>query len=227
LTKILIVEDDEVLNKLVADWLLGSGYDVESAYDGKSAMDILRAGSFDIVLLDWDLPEKSGLDILREFRSRGGKARVIMLTAKNHISDKELGLDLGADDYLTKPFAIKELSARIRALLRRPGEVISDVVVAGDVQIELGKHRLTKNGLEIHLQPRDFSLLEFLMRYPNQIFSADVLLSRVWSTDSEASPDALRSSIKRIRKALDEPGDNESKSIIKTIPRVGYTLRVE
>ncbi len=227
MTKILIIEDDEVLNKLVGDWLLGAGYDVESAFDGTTGMDILRAGSFDIVLLDWDLPEKSGLDILREFRSRGGKSRVIMLTAKNHLSDKELGLDLGADDYLTKPFALKELAARIRAILRRPAEVINDVLVAGDIQIDLGKHRLTKNGVDIHLQPRDFSLLEFLMRYPNQIFSADVLLSRVWSSDSEASPDALRTSIKRIRKALDEQGNDESKSIIKNIPRVGYTLRID
>lgn len=227
MTKILIIEDDEVLNKLVGDWLLGAGYDVESAFDGTTGMDILRAGSFDIILLDWDLPEKSGLDILREFRSRGGKSRVIMLTAKNHLSDKELGLDLGADDYLTKPFALKELAARIRAILRRPAEVINDVLVAGDIQIDLGKHRLTKNGVDIHLQPRDFSLLEFLMRYPNQIFSADVLLSRVWSSDSEASPDALRTSIKRIRKALDEQSNDESKSIIKNIPRVGYTLRVD
>lgn len=227
MAKILIIEDDEVLNKLVGDWLLGAGYDVESAFDGTTGMDILRAGSFDIILLDWDLPEKSGLDILREFRSRGGKSRVIMLTAKNHLSDKELGLDLGADDYLTKPFALKELAARIRAILRRPADVINDVLVAGDIQIDLGKHRITKNGVDIHLQPRDFSLLEFLVRYPNQIFSADVLLARVWSSDSEASPDALRTSIKRIRKALDEQSNDESKSIIKNIPRVGYTLRID
>ncbi len=227
MTKILIVEDDEVLSKLVGDWLLGAGYDVETASDGITAIDILRAGSFDVVVLDWDLPGKSGLDVLREFRSRGGKARVIMLTAKSLLSDKELGLDLGADDYLTKPFAIKELSARIRALLRRPAEVMTDVLVAGDIQIDLGKHRLTKNGVEIHLQPRDFSLLEFLMRYPNQIFSAEVLLARVWSSDSEASADALRTSVKRIRKALDEQNNDESKSIIKTVPRVGYTVRIE
>lgn len=226
MAKILIVEDDAVLASLISDWLIGAGYDVESIQDGMEAAHLLKLGGFDMIVLDWDLPGKNGIDILREFRSGGGKAPVIMLTAKNMLADKEQGLDIGADDYVTKPFAMKELAARIRAVMRRPTDVVlSDVLRSGDLALDLNSHRLTKGGVEVHLQPRDFALLEFFMRHPNQIFSADVLLARVWSSESEASIDALRTSIKRVRRAIDGAGQDDSNSIIKTIPKLGYTFR--
>lgn len=225
--KILIIEDDKVLCTLISDWLLGDGYSVEQVHDGIDAADLLKLGGFDLVVLDWDLPRKSGIDVLRESRLRGDKTPIIMLTAKSLVMEKEQGLDIGADDYLTKPFAMKELAARIRAVLRRPQEMLSQVLKAGDVQLDLNKHRLTKGGVDVHLQPKDFALLEFFMRNPNRIFSAEVLLARVWESESEASPDALRTAIKRIRQVLDNKDAEDSSSIIKTIPRVGYTLRAD
>jgi DNA-binding response OmpR family regulator len=209
----------------VSDWLIGAGYLVEAVHNGIDGSDMLKLGGFDLVVLDWDLPGKPGIEILRESRQRGDKTPIIMLTAKSMIDDKEKGLDFGADDYLTKPFAMRELAARIRAALRRPAGFHSQVLKAGEIELDLTEHRVKKAGVEIHLQPKDFALLEFLMRHPNRIFSSDVLLARVWESESEASADALRTSIKRIRRALDAKDVDESASIIKNIPRVGYTVR--
>jgi DNA-binding response OmpR family regulator len=223
--KILIVDDDKHLCACVSDWLLRDNYEVETVHDGMKGSDVLIGGGFDLVVLDWNLPGKSGVDLLKEFRDQGGVTPVILLTGKNSIDDKEEGFDVGADDYLTKPFQMKELSARIRAILRRPPQMLSSALKHGDIELDSNKHRLTRGGLDVHLSPRDFALFEFFMRNPQRIFSADVLLSRVWQTDSEATPEALRAAIRRIRRALDEPDQDESSSIIRNVPRVGYTLR--
>lgn len=225
MSKILIIEDDRVLASLISDWFTGAGYNVESVYDGVGAAHLLKIGGFDMVILDWDLPGKSGIDVLREYRSAGGKTPVIMLTAKSMLEYKEKGLDLGADDYLTKPFAMKELAARVRAVMRRPSEVVlCDVIELGDLILNLKEHKLTRGGIEVRMQPRDFALLEFFMRHPNQIFSSEALLSRVWSTESEATIEALRTSVKRVRQAIDADGEE---SRIKTFPKLGYTLRAD
>ncbi len=227
LAKILLIEDDKTLCALVSDWLIGQRHSVESVHDGRKADDLLKLGGFDLIVLDWDLPFKSGLELLKDFRERGGQTPVIMLTAKDGLSDKERGLDVGADDYVTKPFAVKELAARIRAILRRPPEILSEVLIRGDIKLDPNKHELTKAGVELRLQPKDFALLEFFMRNPNRIFSSDVLLARVWESESEATADALRTSIKRIRRTIDDTNEDGSTSIIRTIPRVGYTLRTD
>src|SRR5262249_55531986 len=135
------------------------------------------------------------------------------------------GLDSGADDYVTKPFSLKELSARIRALLRRPAAIVPNVVEVGNLSLDSTRYRVLKNGVEVQLMPRDFALLEFLMRHVDLVFSAEQLLLRVWENDSEASPEALRTAIKRLRKKLDD-GDDEAESLIENIPRVGYRLRM-
>jgi len=223
--KILLIDDDKHLCACISDWLLRDNYQVEALHDGKQGSDILTGGGFDLVILDWNLPGKSGVEILKEYRDQGGDTPVILLTGKNTIDDKEHGFDVGADDYLTKPFLMKELSARIRAILRRPAQMLSSKLKNGNLELDLDKHRLTRGGVEIHLSPRDFSLLEFFMRNPHRIFNSETLLSRVWQTDSEATPEALRASIRRIRKSLDEPDQTESNSIIRTVPKVGYTLR--
>jgi DNA-binding response OmpR family regulator len=150
---------------------------------------------------------------------------ILMLTGKDSMADKIAGLDVGADDYLTKPFSLKELSARVRALLRRPAVVVSNVLELGSLRLDTQKHRLTKDGAEIQLMPRDFALLEFFMRNPDIVFSSEALLNRVWNDESEAGSDALRTSIKRLRKKLDS-GDNEADSVIENIPRVGYRFRL-
>ncbi len=225
MAKILIIDDDPTLCGLVSDWFSGQNYSVEVVYDGLAGLDMLLLGGFDLIVLDWDLPGKSGIELLQEYRRRGGQTPVIMLTAKCDSTEIERGFDYGADDYVTKPFGVKELTARVRAVLRRPREMLAEVLVAGEVHLNRAKHHVTRGGVEVRLQPKDFALLEFFMRNPGQVFSTDVLLARVWASDSEASIDALRTAIKRIRQAIDTADGDVSRSIIKTVPRVGYTLQ--
>jgi len=164
------------------------------------------------------------VEILKRYRNMSGMTPVLMLTGRGHVENKEQGFDAGADDYLTKPFAVRELSARIRALLRRPQGLQTTVFKCGNLELDASKHRVTVAGAEVHLLPRDFALLEFFMRHQDQVFSAEALISRVWSTDSDATPEGLRTAIKRIRKKIDVHED-ETKSAIETIPRVGYRFR--
>ncbi len=219
---ILLVEDDQDLAATVTDHLVSERYTVEHAADGLIAEEMLTITSFDLLILDWSLPGKTGIEICREFRARGGRAPIIMLTGRRQIEEKEEGLDTGADDYLTKPFSLRELSARVRALLRRPEQVISSVLTVGDLTLDLIEHSLSKNGEHIHLQKQDFALLEFLMRHPNQVFTPEALINRVWSVESEATAESVRSAIKRLRQKLDNSKDENS--LIENIPRVGYRL---
>lgn len=223
--KILVVEDDEDLADMVSSWLESERHTVEVANDGTLARDLLKLSSFDVIVLDWDLPGMSGIEVLKEFRGQGGNTPIIMLTGKSEISDKEAGLGTGADDYLTKPFAVRELGARIRALLRRPGNLQSSVLRAGNLELDSAKHRVVVAAQEVHLLPRDFALLEFFLRHQDEVFSVEALLTRVWSSDSDATTEGLRTAIKRIRKKIDGDGGDESKSLIETIPRIGYRLR--
>lgn len=222
--KILVVEDDGDLAEMVVSWLENERYTVEHAADGSLARDLLKLSSYDVVVLDWDLPHVAGIDVLKEFRSNGGQTPIIMLTGKDQIDDKERGLGTGADDYLTKPFAIRELGARVKALLRRPAAINVTTLKVGKLEMDAAKHRLTVSGQEVHLLPRDFALLEFLMRHKDDVFSAEALITRVWSSDSDASPEGLRTAIKRIRKKIDV-GEDESASMIENIPKIGYRLR--
>jgi len=225
MAKILLVEDDKDLSATVEVWLEAEHHTVSCAYDGAEGQHRMKHEEFDVIVLDWDLPHMPGIEILKHYRANRGVTPIIMLTAKGTIADREAGLDTGADDYLTKPFSLKELSARIRALLRRPREVVSDVLQVGAIALDPVKHRVTKNGAEVMLLPRDFALLEFFMRNVDQVFSTDALLQRVWDDDSEATSDALRTSIKRLRKKLDDSEDDEGSSFIENLPRVGYRLK--
>lgn len=221
MSKILLVEDDQGLAKLVRNWLSLEHHTVEYVEDGEEALHRLKINEYDLIILDWSLPKMTGLDVLQEFRGFGGNTPVIMLTGKDSISDKELGFDTGADDYLTKPFHGKELTARIKALLRRPATLVSDVLKVGDIVLERADFRVTRNGQEVRLLPKEFALLEFFMRYPNKVFSAEALLERVWVSESEATVDAVTSCIKRLRKKLEVDG---AKSPISTVHGVGYKL---
>jgi len=224
--KVLLVEDDKDLTVIVQSWLQSENYALDIAYDGRDGYEYVRQGHYDVIILDWDLPGMSGVDICKKYRAANGTAAVLMLTGKSQISDKELGLDSGADDYLTKPFNMRELSARLRALMRRPTMAVSNVLAAGELKMDPLKHRLTKNGVDIHLLPKDFSLLEFLMRHPDEVFSTEALLQRVWNLDTESGSNAVRTSVKRLRKMLDD-SDDEEKSIIENVRRIGYRLRIE
>lgn len=221
MAKILVVEDEPDFSELVGEWLKNQHHVVEIVGNGEDALDRLRFYKYDIVVLDWMLPGVSGLEVCKTFRSNGGTTPILLLTAKKHVDEKEAGLDAGADDYLTKPFEMKELSARIRALLRRPQAFAGAVLQVGDLVLEPNTYKVTRNGEDLVLLPKEFALLEFLMRYPNQVFSAEALLDRVWSSDSEASPETIRTYIKRLRKKIDIDGHP---SVLSTVHGVGYKL---
>lgn len=221
MAKILIVEDNEDLANTVRTFLMFEHHTVEHLVDGQEASDHLRTFQYELVILDWSLPNLSGLDILKRFRSLGGTTPVLMLTGHDTVSEKEAGLDSGADDYLTKPFHMKELGARVRALLRRPAAVNSNVLEAGNITIDTAKYRVTVNGEPMTLVPREFQLLEFFMRHPNQVFSPEALLNRVWPSDSDATTEALRTALKRLRKKVDPDGN-----LLRTVHGVGYILEV-
>lgn len=221
MAKILLVEDEPDFSELISGWLKNDHYLIESVENGEDAMDRLRFYKYDLVILDWMLPGISGVDVCKRYRSSGGTTPILMLTAKRHVDEKEAGLDAGADDYLTKPFELKELSARIRALLRRPSAFSGNVLKVGNLVLESNSFKVTRDGEDVQLLPKEFALLEFLMRHPNQVFSAEAILDRVWSSDSEASPETIRTYIKRLRKKLDVEG---TPSLLSTVHGVGYKL---
>jgi DNA-binding response OmpR family regulator len=221
MAKILVVEDDESLSRMVSEWLTGEHHSVECSFDGADALEKLQFYEFDLIILDLNLPSMGGIKILREFRASGKTTPVLILTGQDKIEDKEVGLDSGADDYLTKPFHMKELSARVRAVLRRPSSYSGDKLSSRGLELDPGTHTVKVNGNDISLLPKEFQLLEFLMRHPDQVFSADALLNRVWSSASDSSIDALTTCVKRLRKKIDVDG---SPSFIKTVHGVGYKL---
>lgn len=225
MAKILLVEDDMGLQRMVRDWLTFEHHLVETADNGRDGLDKLQFYQYDLVILDWEMPEMTGIEICKEFRSRGGTTPVLMLTGKGTIGDKESGFEAGADDYLTKPFHMKELSMRLKSLLRRAGSSLQgDQLKFRELTLEPTSHRVTRDGKDLQLLPKEFALLEFLMRHPNQVFSAEALLSRVWASESDTTVDAVSTCIKRLRKKVDIDGQT---SVIKTVHGVGYKLESE
>jgi DNA-binding response OmpR family regulator len=227
MAKILLIEDDLDLSDTLVRWLVGEHYTVELVHDGKEGYQRLKLCEYDVVIVDWNLPGMTGLEICQQYRNDHGTAPILMLTGKAAAAEKATGLDAGADDYLTKPFSLVELCARLRALLRRTarsGQVVSNILKLGNLTIDPRKYIVTKDGQKIHLLPREFALLEFFMRHPDEVFSVETLLQRVWHSDSNASIDAIRTCIKRLREKIDPGQEN---SIIQTVPRVGYRLKVD
>lgn len=226
MAKLLLIDDDADLLSLVADELRAERFVVETAASANDAYAVLNAAGFDLVIVDWQLPDESGLQIIGKLRSKGLKLPIIMLTGKNTIEDKETGFGTGADDYLTKPFNMRELVARIRALLRRASNIVSNSLQYRDIVLDPDAFLVTRSGAEVRLSKVDFALLEFFMRHPGQVFTVEAILGRVWHTDSAASHEGLRAAIRRIRKAL-ESNEDPSESIIENVPRVGYRLRLQ
>lgn len=219
--KILIVEDDLQVASSVKDWLLFEKYLVEHVTTGSEALGMMMAYEYDLVILDINLPRLSGLEVCRRYRDGGGACPILMLTGQDAVDDRANGLDAGADDYLTKPFHLKELSARVRALLRRPATLTSNILKAGNLVLDSAKHSLTVDGVAMHLPRMEFALLEFLMRHPDQIFNASTLLERVWTADSEKSAETIRTTIKKLRNKIDTDG---TPSLIQNVHGVGYKL---
>lgn len=221
MAKILLVEDENPIASMISEWLTREKHTVDVLDNGADALNWLSNASYDVAIIDWGIPELSGVDLCTQFRSKGGKTPILMLTGKDTLKDKLTGLDSGADDYLTKPFDLQELSARVRALLRRPPECNENVLKVMDIELDMVCRTVTKAGREIRLAPKEFAILECFMRNPNQVFSSDNIVSKVWSTDSEAAPDLIRPYINRLRAKLDEDG---TQSVIETVHGMGYKL---
>ena len=221
MSKILIAEDDKNLSRVLRDALTDEQHTVEIAGDGSEALDKLTLYSYDVLILDWNLPLLTGIEVCRKFRAKGGITPIIMLTANSKLNDKSQGFQVGVDDYLTKPFELQELLMRVKALLRRPPVIHVDRWTAGKLVLESDTRKVTKAGREIDLKPREFALLEFLVRNSGTIYSAEELLKAVWSSDEEVGTETIRTHIKKLRAKLDDEGEP---SIIVNVFAVGYKI---
>lgn len=219
--RVLLADDDDAMTATLSEWLKLQGFTVELAQDGAETMERLATGQYDAIVLDWEMPFMNGLEICEKFRAAGGMTPILILTGKSAVEQKEQGLDAGADDYLTKPFHFKEITARLRALLRRPTQIITDQIQIRDIVLNPKTKKVTKDEREISLQPMEYAVLEFLMKHPNEYFSPDHLLRRLWDSDAEVSHDAIYSCIKRVRKKLEV---NEARPLITSQYGVGYRL---
>jgi DNA-binding response OmpR family regulator len=223
MAKVLVIEDDLDLAQTVERYLKGEGFNVDRVGDGNEAASYISAYPYDLILLDWQLPGRSGVEILRDIRSRGLTTPVIMVTGLGSIDNKEKGLETGADDYITKPYEMRELLARVRSVLRRSqGQVTSAILTAGHICLDAKPRRVTVSGETVDLLPKEYQLLHFLMLNANEVFSPTALLDRVWPTDSDSTADAIRSTFKRLRKKVDEEG-----KALKTVYGVGYKIEMD
>jgi Response regulators consisting of a CheY-like receiver domain and a winged-helix DNA-binding domain len=224
---ILVVDDEPTLRETLVDALEADGFRVLSAADGREALIRFRAEHPDLILLDLMLPELSGVEVCRIIRAESG-VPIIMLTAKDSELDKVVGLELGADDYVTKPFSLRELSARVRAQFRRSDQAVAAesapaMVDLGGVQVDLGGHRLLRDGEVLPLKPKAFELLAFLMRHPGQAFTRDQLLEKVWGYDYAGETRTVDVHVHWLRTQIEpDPG---RPAFIHTVRGVGYLFR--
>ncbi len=221
---ILIVEDEAALVTMLRYNLEKEGYRVCDAGDGEEAITMVAERKPDLVVLDWMLPSLSGIEVCRQLRRKPTTRElpIIMLTARGEEGDKIRGLNTGADDYMTKPFSLPELMARVRALLRRVQPVPQKGMLAyGDVTMDLAAHRVTRAERPIHLGPTEFRLLQFFMQHPGNVFSREELLNAVWGPDIYVEPRTVDVHIRRLRKALNTENDGD---IIRTVRAAGYAL---
>jgi DNA-binding response OmpR family regulator len=224
---ILVVDDETTLRETLVDALEAEGFRVVSAADGREALTVFRAERPDLVLLDLMLPELSGIEVCRIIRAESG-VPIVMLTAKDSELDKVVGLELGADDYVTKPFSLRELSARIRALFRRSEQAVAAenppaVVDLGRVQVDIAGHRLLRDGAALPIKPKAFELLLFLLRHPGQVFTRDQLLERVWGYDYAGETRTVDVHVHWLRSQIEE--EPSAPQFIHTVRGVGYGFR--
>ena len=219
--RILVVEDEPKIARFIKKGLTEEGYAVDVARDGEEALAFARAAPYDLIVLDLMLPKIDGITVCRKLRKDDIEVSILILTAKDSIEDRVLGLDAGADDYLVKPFAFAELLARIRALLRRPQAMSSNVLEVGDLVLDVQKHRVERGGVQVELTSRELSLLEYMMRNPCQVLTRTQIMEHVWNYDFYAGSNVVDVYIRYLRKKIDEGHDDK---LIKTMRGVGYSI---
>ena len=226
-THVLVVEDEAALAELLKYNLEKEGYQVRLAMDGEEAMVAADERAPDLVLLDWMLPKASGVEVCRRLRSRQETRNtpIVMLTARGEESDRVRGLDIGADDYITKPFSMTELLARLRAVMRRIRPALAeDKVRVGDIVVDRVAHRVKRGAREVHLGPTEFRILDHLMQHPGRVFSRELLLDAVWGSDVYVEARTVDVHIGRLRKALMVGAETDP---IRTVRSAGYSLDLE
>ena len=220
--KILLAEDEVDLNNVVTRYLKKNGYSVDSVLDGEEALDYLEYSEYDLVILDIMMPKVDGFEVIKKLRDKGNHTSVLMLTARDSADDKVKGLDLGADDYIVKPFDFNELMARIRAVVRRKYGNSSNRFVIGDLILDTSEKSVTRAGKQIELTGKEYEVLEYLMQSKNRILSRDQIKEHVWDFDYEGDSNIIDVLIKNIRKKIDiEAG----KQIIYTKRGLGYVIK--
>ncbi len=221
MAKILHVEDDLDLARVIRRWLEKEGHCVTHLEDATSTIDFLDYSVYDLLILDWELPKRTGQEVLSQYRQEGGTVPVLMLTARSNIEDKLKGFQSGADDYLTKPFDGREFMMRVNALLNRPRVLLKKTPQWDDLSLDIERQVLLRGQVSIKLNKKECQVLEFLMKRPEQIFPANILLNTIWADSDEGTVNALAACIARLRKKIDKPGCN---SYIKNVQGAGYGL---
>jgi DNA-binding response OmpR family regulator len=216
--RVLVVEDEQLLADTLAEGLRRLSMAVDVCYDGDAALERVAMHGYDVVVLDRDLPKVHGDDVCRAMMAAGGEARVLMLTASGEVTDRVAGLRLGADDYLTKPFAFDELVARVQALARRARPALPPVLQRSGVVLDLPRHQVSRDGRHLSLSPKEFAVLEVLMRAEGSVVSAEDLLEKAWDEHADPFTNAVRVAVMTLRRKLGEP------PVIDTLPGAGYRI---
>lgn len=219
--RILVIEDERKIARIIGKALEKEHYAVDLIHDGIEGLLAAKSEPYDALIIDRMLPGKSGTEIITALRKDNIFTPALFLTALGTTKDKTFGLDSGADDYLVKPFAIEELLARVRALLRRPHEAISDILKIGELELNNQQKTVTHQGESINLSSKEYSLLEYLMRNSGQILTKDKIISHVWDFDSNILPNNVEAHIKQLRQKIDKPFGT---SLIKTVRGFGYKI---
>lgn len=220
MSKILLVEDDTGLADRIVDILDGERLTVERTPNGADALQLMLAFGYELIILDWNLPEKDGIQVCRKYRSSGGLTPILMITGNSSIDHKSLGFESGVDDFLCKPFDIRELLMRVRALLKRSQS--GDVLSYGNISLDVTTCNALANGKPLKLRPREMQMLELFLRHPERMFTCDELLRSIWPSEEQATEDAVRVWIHRLRGKL---GDYEGCARLVNQPGQGYSLR--
>jgi DNA-binding response OmpR family regulator len=219
--RVLVVEDEPGIAQFIRQGLSEAGYAVDVAHDGHEALDYAFVAAYDVLVLDILLPKLDGLRVLRALRDRGIKTPVLLLTAKDTVEDRVRGLDVGADDYLVKPFAFPELVARLRALLRRPPLQMAPILRFGDLEMDTARRAVRRGGRLIELSPREFTLLEYLMRHPRHVLTRTQIAEHVWNFDFFSDSNVVDVYIGYLRRKIDRGFD---RPLLQTVRGVGYRL---
>ena len=222
--RILVAEDEKDLNRLIEKKLTKSGYGVYAAFDGEEALDFVEFAEYDAVILDVMMPKKDGFAVIKEMRSRGISTPVLFLTARDSIEDRVTGLDLGANDYLVKPFSFDELMARVRAMTRIKYGVSENVLSVDGLSLNCSTHEVTRDGKSITLSAKEYSMLEFMMRNVGIVLSREKLENHVWNYDYEGGTNLVDVYVSYLRKKVDGEFD---KKLIKTVRGFGYVISDE